>query len=211
MVAPLTRRIEPLGWHVEVNVWARDLPTVIPLLEDLTTRVVLDHVAHIPEPEGAADALFGQVLRLVDKGKTWVKLAAPYAATKVGPPTYADASARTRAYVKAAPGRLIICGTNRPHSAKTRSPTMRSCSTCCSTGRPTWGGVVRSRRSPDYMRSDDGRVVLQHPPREIAEGRADDAGAQPVVVRFLRFARADRLDCAGSARHQLQPRAAFEE
>lgn len=107
MVAPLTRRIEPLGWHVEVNVWARNLPTMIPLLEDLTTRVVLDHVAHIPEPEGAGDALFGQVLRLVDKGKTGVKLAAPYAATKVGPPTYAASSALARAYVKAAPGRLI--------------------------------------------------------------------------------------------------------
>lgn len=121
MIEPLARRIEPLGWHAEINVWARDLGSMIPLLEGLPTPVVLDRFAHIPEPEGAHDGLFGQVLRLVDKGRTWVKLDAPYDATKVGPPTYADSSALARAYVKAAPERLVW-GTNWPHPGENPKP-----------------------------------------------------------------------------------------
>jgi predicted TIM-barrel fold metal-dependent hydrolase len=121
MIAPLAQRVEPLGWQVEINAWARDLPAMIALLEGLPTPVVLDHFGHIPEPEGARDALFGQVLRLVDKGKTWVKLAAPYDATKIGPPTYADSSALARAYVKAAPERLVW-GTNWPHPGENPKP-----------------------------------------------------------------------------------------
>ncbi|HVH79028.1 MAG TPA: amidohydrolase family protein [Stellaceae bacterium] len=121
MIEPLARRIEPLGWHIEINAWARDLAAMAPFLERLPTPVTLDHFAHIPEPEGASDTLFAQVLRLVDKGKTWVKLAAPYDASKVGPPGYADSSALARAYVKAAPERLIW-GTNWPHPGENLRP-----------------------------------------------------------------------------------------
>jgi D-galactarolactone isomerase len=121
MIEPLARRIEPLGWHIEINAWARDLAAMTPFLEHLPTPVTLDHFGHIPEPEGASDPLYAQVLRLVDKGKTWVKLAAPYDASKVGPPGYADSSALARAYVKAAPERLIW-GTNWPHPGERAKP-----------------------------------------------------------------------------------------
>lgn len=121
MIEPLAQRIEPLGWHVEINVWAHDFAAVAPLMERLPTPIVLDHLGHIPEPEGASDALFGQVLRLVEKGKTWIKLDAPYDASKIGAPTYADSSALARAYVKAAPERLIW-GTNWPHPGENPKP-----------------------------------------------------------------------------------------
>jgi len=67
------------------------------------------------------DPLFGMVRRLIDRGRTWVKLAAPYDATKIGPPTYADSSALARAYVKAAPERLVW-GTNWPHPGEDPKP-----------------------------------------------------------------------------------------
>ncbi|HWB51052.1 MAG TPA: amidohydrolase family protein [Stellaceae bacterium] len=121
MIEPLARRIEPLGWHIELNAWARDLAAMAPFLEGLPTPVTLDHFGHIPEPEGASDPLFAQVLRLVDKGKTWVKLAAPYDASKAGPPGYADSGALARAYIKAAPERLIW-GTNWPHPGERAKP-----------------------------------------------------------------------------------------
>jgi predicted TIM-barrel fold metal-dependent hydrolase len=121
MIEPLARRIEPLGWHIELNAWARDLAAMTPFLEHLPTPVTLDHFGHIPEPEGASDPLYAQVLRLVDKGKTWVKLAAPYDASKVGAPGYADSSALAHAYVKAAPERLIW-GTNWPHPGENAKP-----------------------------------------------------------------------------------------
>jgi predicted TIM-barrel fold metal-dependent hydrolase len=121
MIEPLARRIEPLGWHIEINAWARDLAAMAPFLEHLPAPLTLDHFAHIPEPEGTSDPLYAQVLRLVDKGKTWVKLVAPYDASKVGPPGYADSSALARAYVKAAPERLIW-GTNWPHPGDDAKP-----------------------------------------------------------------------------------------
>jgi len=121
MIEPLARRIAPLGWHVEVNAWARDLAVMTPFLERLPTPVALDHFGHIPEPEGASDTLFGRVMHLIDNGRTWVKLDAPYDASKVGPPTYADSSALARAYVKAAPERLVW-GTNWPHPGENPKP-----------------------------------------------------------------------------------------
>ena len=62
--------------------------------------MVFDHLAHIPQPGGVNDTLFGKVPGLMDKGRTWMKLSGAYADTKVGPPTYSDSSAVARAYAK---------------------------------------------------------------------------------------------------------------
>ena len=78
---------------------------------------MFDHLAHIPEPEGTAHPLFGVVLTLIDKGKTWVKLSGAYADTKVGPPSYSDSSAVARAYVQKAPERLVW-GSDWPHPSE---------------------------------------------------------------------------------------------
>lgn len=51
MIEPLARRIAPLGWHVEINVWAADLLPLLPVLRRLPTPVVLDRFGHVPEPE----------------------------------------------------------------------------------------------------------------------------------------------------------------
>ena len=54
------------------------------------------------------------MLALIDKGKTWVKLSGAYADTKIGPPTYADATAVAQAYAKHAPERCVW-GSDWPH------------------------------------------------------------------------------------------------
>jgi D-galactarolactone isomerase len=107
MIEPLARRIAPLGCHVEVNVWAADLPPLLPVLAELPTPVVLDRYGHVPEPEGPDHPLFAQIRRLIDRGKTWVKLVAPYDASKMGPPRYVDSGALARAYIGAAPERVV--------------------------------------------------------------------------------------------------------
>jgi predicted TIM-barrel fold metal-dependent hydrolase len=121
MIEPLSHRVGDLGWHVEINVWAADFPHILPILERVKSPIVLDHLGHVPEPEGASDPLFGKIRGLIDKGKTWVKLAAPYDASKIGPPSYADSSALARAYVQAAPERLVW-GTNWPHPGEDPKP-----------------------------------------------------------------------------------------
>jgi len=121
MIEPLSHRVRDLGWHVEIDVWAAAAPDMIPILARLPSPVVFDHLGHIPEPEGVRHPLFAMIRRLIDNGRTWVKLAAPYDATKIGPPTYADSSALARAYVELAPER-VVWGTNWPHPGEDPKP-----------------------------------------------------------------------------------------
>lgn len=117
MLEPLAKRINDLGWHIQINATAEKIMEIMPILETLPCPIVFDHLAHIPEPAGINDPLFGKVRGLIDKGKTWVKLSGAYADTKVGPPTYADSTAVAQAYVKAAPERLVW-GSDWPHPSE---------------------------------------------------------------------------------------------
>jgi predicted TIM-barrel fold metal-dependent hydrolase len=64
---------------------------------------------------------FALVRRLVDKGRTWVKLSVTFNNTKDGPPTYADVTKVAQAFVQAAPERLVW-GSNWPHPGETQKP-----------------------------------------------------------------------------------------
>jgi predicted TIM-barrel fold metal-dependent hydrolase len=114
MIEPLSKRVNELGWHIQINAPAAKIMEIMPILEKVPSPIVFDHLAHIPEPDGINHPLFGQVHKLIDKGRTWVKLSGAYADTKVGPPTYADSTAVAQAYAKAAPERCVW-GSDWPH------------------------------------------------------------------------------------------------
>src|SRR6516162_9383242 len=114
MIEPLSKRVNELGWHIQINATAPKIIEIMPILGRVPSPIVFDHLAHIPEPEGINHPLFAQIRALIDKGRTWVKLSGAYADTKVGPPTYADSTAVAQAYVKAAPERLVW-GSDWPH------------------------------------------------------------------------------------------------
>ena len=114
MIEPLSKRVNDLGWHIQINATADKIIEIMPILARVPSPIVFDHLAHIPEPEGINHPLFGQIRGLIDKGRTWVKLSGAYADTKIGPPTYADSTAVAQAYVKAAPERLVW-GSDWPH------------------------------------------------------------------------------------------------
>ena len=114
MIEPLSKRVNALGWHIQINATATKIVEIMPILERVPSPIVFDHLAHIPEPEGIKHPLFGQIRALIDKGRTWVKLSGAYADTKIGPPTYADSTAVAQAYVEAAPERLVW-GSDWPH------------------------------------------------------------------------------------------------
>jgi predicted TIM-barrel fold metal-dependent hydrolase len=114
MMEPLSRRINDLGWHIQINAPAVKIMEVMPILERVPSPIVFDHLAHVPQPDGVNHPLYSKVRALLDKGRTWVKLSGAYADTKVGHPTYSDSSAVARAYVKAAPERLVW-GSDWPH------------------------------------------------------------------------------------------------
>jgi D-galactarolactone isomerase len=117
MIEPLSKRVNDLGWHIQINAPAAKIIEIKDILNRVPSPIVFDHLAHIPEPEGTAHPLFGVVLALIDKGKSWVKLSGAYADTKVGPPSYSDSSAVARAYVQKAPERLVW-GSDWPHPSE---------------------------------------------------------------------------------------------
>ena len=117
MLEPLSRRINDLGWHIQINAPSAKIMEIMPILERIPSQIVFDHLAHIPQPEGVSHPLYAKVRALMDKGRTWVKLSGAYADTKVGPPTYADSSAVARAYAAAAPERCVW-GSDWPHPSE---------------------------------------------------------------------------------------------
>jgi predicted TIM-barrel fold metal-dependent hydrolase len=117
MIEPLSKRVNDLGWHIQINAPAAKIMEIKDILNGVPSPIVFDHLAHIPEPEGTAHPLFGVVLALIDKGKIWVKLSGAYADTKIGHPSYSDSSAVARAYVQKAPERLVW-GSDWPHPSE---------------------------------------------------------------------------------------------
>lgn len=121
MIEPLSKRIAPLGWHVQINMDAEQIVAAEDFWNRLASAIVFDHLGHIPQPMGVNHPAYKIIRRLVDKGRTWVKLSVTYDNTKVGPPTYADVTRVAQAYVEAAPERMVW-GSNWPHPNEPTKP-----------------------------------------------------------------------------------------
>jgi D-galactarolactone isomerase len=121
MLEPLSKRIHELGWHIQINAKPELIVEIEPLLTRLPTPLVFDHLAHVPRDVGVDSPAFKTMRKLIDQGRTWVKLSGAYQDTKVGPPTYADATPIAQAYVKAAPERMVW-GSDWPHPTEKVKP-----------------------------------------------------------------------------------------
>ena len=113
MVEPLSRRVMGLGWHLQFNVDGEMVVEMEALLNRLSTPMVFDHLGHPPLPAGIDHPSHAIIKRLLDKGRTWVKLSGAYSNTRVGPP-YPEATKIAQAFVKAAPERMVW-GSDWPH------------------------------------------------------------------------------------------------
>ena len=116
MVEPLSKRVTDLGWHVQFNVLGEQVVEWAGLLRRLPSQTVFDHLAHPPLPAGIEHPSHGIIRGLIDRGRTWVKLSGAYSNTKVGPP-YPEATTIARAFVKAAPERMVW-GSDWPHPSE---------------------------------------------------------------------------------------------
>src|SRR5258708_4523896 len=103
MIEPLSKRVNELGWHIQINASAAIIMSIMDILNRVPSGIVFDHLAHVPEPAGIGDPLFARVRALIDKGKTWIKLSDAYQDTKDSPPSYTHSRAQARAHVKPAP------------------------------------------------------------------------------------------------------------
>lgn len=121
MIEPLAKRIADLGWHVQLHMSGAQIRENAALLNRLPCPIVLDHMGGLSPAEGPDDPAFKTIGGLVEKGRTWVKLAGAYLNTEQGPPDHADATRIARAYVAMAPERLVW-GSDWPHVTEPHKP-----------------------------------------------------------------------------------------
>jgi predicted TIM-barrel fold metal-dependent hydrolase len=114
MLEPLSRRVNDLGWHVQIHQTGDGIVKMEDVLQKVVSPIVFDHMGRIPKDVGTAHPAFAVISRLIDKGRTWVKISGAYMDTKVGPPTYADSTRLAQAFVKLAPQRMVW-GSDWPH------------------------------------------------------------------------------------------------
>jgi 2-pyrone-4,6-dicarboxylate lactonase len=112
-LAKLANRIKRFGWHVEFLMHADEFPDLDRVFADFPVDIVLGHLGYMKTAKGLADPGFQGLLRLMKRGKAWVKLTGPYRISTQALP-HADTVPFAHALVEAAPER-VIWGTDWPH------------------------------------------------------------------------------------------------
>lgn len=120
-VDAIAARVRPFGWHVQVQLDGRELPQHEARLSRLPVDVVIDHNGKFLEPVPVTHPAFAVLLKLLDSGRVWVKLSAPYETSKTGAPRYDDVSALARALATAHPERCVWAS-NWPHPGMSPAP-----------------------------------------------------------------------------------------
>lgn len=107
----LAPRLAARGWHLEVQSKPETLVEAVGRLMALPVDVVIDHLSLL-RPQHK-EVHVGAVLRLLDGGRGWAKLSAPYVG-EPGDRHYPMAAAVARRFAAAAPERCLW-GSNWPH------------------------------------------------------------------------------------------------
>ena len=112
-LAGLAQRIKPYGWHVEFLMHADEFPDLDRTFANFPVDIVLGHLGYMKTDKGLAQPGFQALLRLVKRGRAWVKLTGPYRIS-TQPLPHADTTAFAHALLDAAPDR-VVWGTDWPH------------------------------------------------------------------------------------------------
>jgi len=107
-------RVHPFGWFASIQLDGRELPQWEATIRKLPGKFIIDHTGKFLEPVPPEHEAFRTLLRLVDTGRCWVRLAGAYETSKTGAPAYEDVSKLARALVKHAPERMVWAS-NWPH------------------------------------------------------------------------------------------------
>jgi len=117
----MAARIAPMDWHINLQLDGRDLPRHMDLLLRLPCKLVIDHIGKFLAPVLPQDACFQALLRIIDREDRWVKLAAPYETSRIGPPGYDDVSELAKALVQHQP-QSCLWASNWPHPNRSVLP-----------------------------------------------------------------------------------------
>jgi len=109
----LAQRVKRLGWHVQFLLDIEKFPDLDTMLADFPVEVVIDHMGRPDMRHTVAAPGFQALIRLLQSGRGWSKLSAPYRAS-AQPFPYDDIIPYAHALVAAAPDQLVW-GTDWPH------------------------------------------------------------------------------------------------
>jgi 2-pyrone-4,6-dicarboxylate lactonase len=108
----VVRRIEPLGWHLELYVDAADLGRIRRFVRESPVEVVIDHMGRVDAALGLRQAPFRVLLELASGPRCWVKLSGADRLAKPG--ALQTALPFAQALLEVAPER-VVWGTDWPH------------------------------------------------------------------------------------------------
>ena len=118
----VAERIAEHGWHIQLQLNGRELAERLDALLALPTPIVVDHVGRFMPPVEPEHPAFVALLTLLDTGRCWVKLSAPYESTHDGAPAYPTVAALAHRSSSASPERMLWA-TNWPHPGQVDPPT----------------------------------------------------------------------------------------
>ena len=122
MVEPLAARVKELGWHVQLHWTADQIAEHAEMLNRIESTIVFDHMGRMPQPAGVSHPAHAIIKRLLDQGKTWVKLSGPYLDTKLGQAgDYRDIDAVAQSWIAANEDRMVW-GSDWPHPTEHDKP-----------------------------------------------------------------------------------------
>lgn len=115
-ILPLARRVAPLGWHLQLLMAPDRLAELAPVLADLPAPVVFDHMARLAPHDAGAHPAHALVLRLLGRGRAWVKLSGGYLVSTRHCIEDPALEALARSYLDANPER-VVWGSDWPHAS----------------------------------------------------------------------------------------------
>jgi predicted TIM-barrel fold metal-dependent hydrolase len=119
MIEPLAKRVQTLGWHVQIHLRADQVVAAAEMLLRLPGTIVFDHLGRLVPPEGLCHPAFDVLCRMFDNGRTWMKLSGAYFFG--APQGYAAAGEVARACIGIAPERMVW-GSDWPHPTEKVKP-----------------------------------------------------------------------------------------
>lgn len=112
-LAALAKRIQRLGWHLQIHLESSLISGMADMLGALDVPVVIDHMARVEVGSEHAQPALDALIGLLDGGNAWVKVSALERASRTDPPWH-DALPFARVLVDKFSER-VLWGTDWPH------------------------------------------------------------------------------------------------
>ncbi len=124
MIEPLSKRVNDLGWHIQIHMKGEQIAGIEDLLLRVPSPIVFDHLGRLAQPNALDNPGFKTISKLIDKGKTWVKLSGAY---QDGCPRLRQSCPRTdgvgeRLAASHREGKAERCGAFRPAGGMVARP-----------------------------------------------------------------------------------------